>query len=311
MELSVVVPTLNGRERLSGCLDALAARASDAEVVVVNGPSTDGTTGMVCDRDDVDVLLELSERNVNVARNAGVRASTGDVVAFLSDALRPDRGWADAVRDGVAGGADAVTGPVDRQGADPDPFEPGSTSPGDGTDLRGGNAAFARETLAAMDGFDEYLRIGGAIDAAHRLAAGGFTVERVPGMVASHPVETDGGSPVRSGRPRPAPADDSVGWGWKYRSLTYLLVKNYGLRPTVLGRVVRRGLDDALAGVRLVVDDDVTATDWLAGGRTAGSNVLRGLRDGLAARVADRTDSRNPHGLSARTDRPVERYDWR
>src|SRR6056297_738215 len=101
MDLSVVVPTLNGRDRLAACLDALAADAPDAEVVVVNGPSSDGTTGMVRDRDDVDVLVEISERNLNVARNAGVQAAGGDVVAFLRYDLAVEDGWAEAILESV------------------------------------------------------------------------------------------------------------------------------------------------------------------------------------------------------------------
>ncbi|MFB6196694.1 MAG: glycosyltransferase family 2 protein [Halobacteriaceae archaeon] len=41
MDLSVVVPTLNSRDRLVECLNALGERAPDAEVIVVNGPSTE------------------------------------------------------------------------------------------------------------------------------------------------------------------------------------------------------------------------------------------------------------------------------
>ena len=44
MTLSVVVPTLDNREQLARTLDGLADHVPEAEVVVVNGPSTDGTT---------------------------------------------------------------------------------------------------------------------------------------------------------------------------------------------------------------------------------------------------------------------------
>jgi glycosyltransferase involved in cell wall biosynthesis len=74
MQLSVVVPTLNDREHLGATLDALAERVPSAEVIVANGPSTDGTTGMVRDRDDVDLLVEVSDRVPNVVRNAGIEA---------------------------------------------------------------------------------------------------------------------------------------------------------------------------------------------------------------------------------------------
>src|SRR6056297_384817 len=102
MELSVVVPTLNGRERLASCLDALAAHAPHAEVVVVNGPSADGTTGMVRERDDVDLLLEISDRNVNAARNAGIGAATGGAVALVGYRLAVEPSWYDAVADALA-----------------------------------------------------------------------------------------------------------------------------------------------------------------------------------------------------------------
>ncbi|OTE98897.1 glycosyltransferase, partial [Halorubrum sp. SD612] len=111
MDLSVVVPTLNGRDRLAACLDALAADAPDAEVIVVNGPSADGTTGMVRDRDDVDVLVEISDRTVNVARNAGIEVATGDAVALVDYDNRIEPGWRDAVADGLDA-APVVSGPV-------------------------------------------------------------------------------------------------------------------------------------------------------------------------------------------------------
>lgn len=97
MDLSVVVPTLNGRTQLVRCLDALSDHAPGVEVVVVNGPSTDGTTGMVRDRDDVDVLVEIADRNLNVARNAGIERARGEWIAFVSDEYSIESGWFDAL----------------------------------------------------------------------------------------------------------------------------------------------------------------------------------------------------------------------
>jgi glycosyltransferase involved in cell wall biosynthesis len=316
MQLSVAVPTLNGRERLAACLDALAARVPDAEVVVVNGPSTDGTTGMVQDRDDVDVLLELSERNVNVARNAGIQVASGDVVALLSDALRPEADWGDAIREAVGAGADAVTGPTHEElpaGTATDTEETRTVAGKSVTYFRGGNAAFTRPTLEAIDGFDEYLQTGGARDAAHRLARRGRPVEWVPGMSVNRDAETDGGSSLRTDLPRPGADSNDVDrdWGWKYRSLTYRLVKTYGARPTVVRRVVGNAVGDARDAARQVFDGETSASTWLAGGRAVSWNVGVGLKDGLAARMADRSPSRNPSGLSDRDERWVARYDWR
>lgn len=84
MELSVVISTLNDREQLVSCLDAVSNRTPDStELIVVNGPSSDGTSGVVRQRSDIDVLVEISERNPNVSRNAGLEAATGDIVAFV------------------------------------------------------------------------------------------------------------------------------------------------------------------------------------------------------------------------------------
>lgn len=97
MNVSVVVPTLNDRDELRRCLDAVSAE-DPHEIVVVNGPSTDGTSGMVRDREDVDVLVETDERSVNVARNAGADRAQGDAVGFLSPAMSVEAGWLDAVQ---------------------------------------------------------------------------------------------------------------------------------------------------------------------------------------------------------------------
>ncbi|MDR9382537.1 MAG: glycosyltransferase family A protein, partial [Natronomonas sp.] len=108
MNVSVVVPTLNDREELRGCLDAIAAE-NPYEVVVVNGPSTDGTSGMVRNRTDVDVLVEIDERNVNVSRNAGLDRVRGDAVGFVSPTMAVEPGWLDAVTVALEKAA-AVTG---------------------------------------------------------------------------------------------------------------------------------------------------------------------------------------------------------
>jgi glycosyltransferase involved in cell wall biosynthesis len=101
MDLSVVVPTLNGRTQLATTLDALAERVPDAEVVVVNGPSTDGTTGMVRDRADVDALVEVADRPVAPARNAGIDHATGAVIALVDQGLVVSDTWVEAVQRGI------------------------------------------------------------------------------------------------------------------------------------------------------------------------------------------------------------------
>jgi glycosyltransferase involved in cell wall biosynthesis len=299
MSLSVVVPTLNARDELADCLDALAEHAPDAEVVVVNGPSADGTTGMVQKRGDVDVLVELADRTINCARNAGLERASGETVAFVNHTLSIGESWYGAVTEGLAGDP-VVTGPTRTQlraGVETEREEASEIAGRTVTYFNPGNVAFRRAAIEALDGFDEYLEVGGARDAAHRLAAADFTVAWDEDMHVSQAVGADGGRDTE--------------WGWKYRSLSYRLVKNYGLRPTVVRRLAAHAGRDAAAELRRVASGDSDPSAWLGAGRDVTVNVGVGLKDGLTARRRDAPPRRNPRGWSARSDRAVTVYDWR
>jgi glycosyltransferase involved in cell wall biosynthesis len=300
MQLSVVVPTLNARDRLAATLDVLASHAPDAEVVVVNGPSADGTTGMVRDREDVDVLIEVSDRTLNVSRNAGIRAASGDAIAFLRHDLAVEESWVPAIESGLER-APVVTGPVHETL----PAGMTTTAPEHReirgravTYFNGGNVAFRADALDKLDGFDEYLETGGARDAAHRLAALDCEVEWHSEMCVRTEYEADGGVTNRD-------------YGWKYRALAYRLVKNYGIRPTVLRRIVSHAGSDALTAARDVLAGDATPTNWFGTGRDVVVGMVTGYSDGLVARARDRSPTRNPHGCSKRADRAVATYDRR
>lgn len=299
MELSVVVSTLNDRERLLSCLDALAERTpSSTEIVVVNGPSSDGTTGVVRERDDVDVLVEISERNASVSRNAGFELATGDVVAFLDGEYAIDHSWYAAIEESIAGETPIVTGPVTGGPVGTDLQSPRRVAGRSVSLFHGDNVAFERSILESLDGFDEYLAEESERDCAHRVAGLGHEVSWAATMAARCEVGTDGGR-----------ADPD--WGATYRSLSYRLAKNYGLRPTVLARTAGSALRDGLSGVRRLASGEATPTGWVGDGTDVAANVTRGLWDGVSARYADRSSKRNPNGLSTRHDRAVRVYDRR
>ncbi|WP_254762908.1 glycosyltransferase family 2 protein [Natrinema marinum] len=299
MELSVVVSTLNNREQLLSCLDALAERTPPStEIIVVNGPSSDGTTGVVRERDDVDVLIEISERNAGVSRNAGLEQATGEVVAFLDGEYTIDHSWYGAIDEEIGDGTNIVTGPVTGGPGGTDLRSPERVSGRTVTRFHGDNVAFERPVLETLDGFDEYLEGAGERDCAHRAAHLGYEVSWDAAMAARCEVGTDGGR-----------ADPD--WGETYRSMAYRLAKNYGPRPSIVVRTGNSAVRDGVAAARRLVSGEATPTDWFSDGTDVSKNVARGLWDGIRARYADRSKRRNPNGLSARHDRAVQIYDRR
>ncbi|GAA0244453.1 glycosyltransferase family 2 protein [Haladaptatus pallidirubidus] len=300
MNLSVVVPTLNGRDPLSASLDALSRHAPDAEIIVVNGPSADGTTGMVCDRGDVSALVEISDRNLNVARNAGIAEASGDAIALVGQNVTIEESWYDGVTRAITDDADVVTGPVHRMvkaGMTTETVETRTITGRDVTYFSGRNVAFSRDAIEAADGFDENLETGGARDCAHRLAALNRSVTWSPPVSVRRDEEEDEGI--------------ERDWGIKYRSLAYRMTKNYGLRLTVFRRTVQDAVADAREAGRDVASGETKPTFWVSCGKRVCKGIAIGTKDGVLARLRDRSDTRNPAGLSSRADRAVERYDWR
>ena len=85
MKTSIVINTYNRALQLRDCLRALRNLDGYFEVIVVNGPSTDGTKD-VCERYASSITyIECAERNLSVSRNIGIAHATGDVVAFIDD----------------------------------------------------------------------------------------------------------------------------------------------------------------------------------------------------------------------------------
>jgi dolichyl-phosphate beta-glucosyltransferase len=91
MRLSLVVPAYNERPRLSRSLELLSAHLArsghrDAEVIVVDDGSTDGTADLVrewCARWPALQLIQLpTNQGKGAAVRAGVLASRGEVVGF-------------------------------------------------------------------------------------------------------------------------------------------------------------------------------------------------------------------------------------
>ena len=91
--ISVVIPTFNRRERLHKVLTALANQSTttEFEVVVVSDGSTDGTDEYLRSGQTPTPVVAVVQPNTGpgAARNAGILASSGDIVLFIDDDVVP------------------------------------------------------------------------------------------------------------------------------------------------------------------------------------------------------------------------------
>jgi uncharacterized membrane protein/GT2 family glycosyltransferase len=93
--VSVVVCCYNGGDVLPGCLAALKAQdyTGDLELIVVDDGSTDNTTDVALSFKDVNIVRNNPNKGLAGARNAGIEAATGEIIAFTDDDCRPHPDW--------------------------------------------------------------------------------------------------------------------------------------------------------------------------------------------------------------------------
>src|SRR4051794_13704771 len=102
--LSIVLCTYNRAPLLARALTALvAAAADDAELIVVDNNSTDGTAGVV--RQFADGPLHIRavhepRQGLSFARNTGICAARGELIAFTDDDVVVGREWIKSLRRG-------------------------------------------------------------------------------------------------------------------------------------------------------------------------------------------------------------------
>jgi glycosyltransferase involved in cell wall biosynthesis len=209
MLVSVVIPTYNRRASLLAVIQALRRQTfGNFEVLVVNGPSTDGTAELLASLGEDIRKVENADRNLSRSRNLGIAAAAGDLVAFLDDDAVPQSRWleeliapfGDADVAGTGGLVLDHTGvrvqwrhlvvsragdhdfdrlpPLDRfvvAGADPFLY------------LAGGNSAFRRAALTEVEGFDEEIEYNfDEAEVCLRLLDAGWRLESLETAVVHH-----------------------------------------------------------------------------------------------------------------------------
>ncbi len=96
--VSVIVNTDGRAASLATCLESLRyLRYPNFEVVVVAGPTRDGTHELCAGYGAQIRYGECPERNLSMSRNLSIQISSGEIVAFLDDDSVPEPEWLDDV----------------------------------------------------------------------------------------------------------------------------------------------------------------------------------------------------------------------
>lgn len=99
-DATIAICTYNRLHTLPKTLDSLKMLRGpySFEVLVVNGPSDDGTTEFLETRDDVRVLTN-PEANLSISRNIAIGNAAGKYIAFIDDDAVPEADWLTLVID--------------------------------------------------------------------------------------------------------------------------------------------------------------------------------------------------------------------
>ena len=169
--ISVVVCTYNGARTIQDCLDGLMELDyPNFETIVVNDGSTDDTAHIVSQYPVR--LLSTSNHGLSNARNTGMEAATGEIIAYTDDDARPDPQWLrylawTFMTGNYAGvGGPNIAPPGDGWIADCVANAPGGPvhvllSDTEAEHLPGCNMAFRRDVLQAIKGCDPRYRTAG------------------------------------------------------------------------------------------------------------------------------------------------------
>ncbi len=84
IKVSVIIPTYNRRERLEKAVESVLAQTyGDFELIVVDDGSEDTTRDLISRYGSRIIYLAQKNRGVSAARNRGLAAACGELIAFL------------------------------------------------------------------------------------------------------------------------------------------------------------------------------------------------------------------------------------
>ena len=100
--ISVVINTLNREKSLRDTLESFRWQTyrGQFEVIVVNGPSTDGSQALIESWVPKIRIGRCADANLSMSRNIGICMAAGDIVAFIDDDGVPEPEWLEQIAAG-------------------------------------------------------------------------------------------------------------------------------------------------------------------------------------------------------------------
>lgn len=196
--VSVVVCAHNAADTLDDCLASLARLTyPTVEVIVVNDGSRDRTAAIAHRYAGVRVI-DTPNDGLSAARNVGLAAATGEIVAYTDADARVDPDWLTyLVQPMLLSDVDGAGGPNVVPLDDPWIAQCVARAPGGPAHVMlddriaehvpGCNMAFRRDALLSIDGFNPvYRRAGDDVDICWRLQARGRRIAFAPSALVWH-----------------------------------------------------------------------------------------------------------------------------
>jgi len=207
--VSVIINTDGRAKALRATIDSLRQLTyRNFEVIVVCGPTDDGTREYVTSLAGTVKMLECSERNLSQSRNIGIAAAAGEIVAFIDDDAVAEPEWLEQLvrpfNDRQVGGAGGVV--YNHTGYELQYRYAASDRLGNGkwnldtpaSDfnypytavfpyVQGTNSAFRRASIVSLGGFDEEFEFYlDETDVCCRLVDTGQVIAQLPDARVHH-----------------------------------------------------------------------------------------------------------------------------
>ena len=200
---SIIIPTRARQAVLARCLESCLAQdypASLREIVVVDDGSVPPVTIAASSRDRPIILLRQSSQGPAAARNLGLQAANGDIVAFTDADCQPAVDWLRHLAEAHCSRPEALLGGVTRNALTRNPYSSIAQMLVDYVSrywherkslqrfFTSNNFAVSRSRLLALGGFDRIFPMAAAEDRdlCDRWIHDGGELLHVPAAVVEH-----------------------------------------------------------------------------------------------------------------------------